>query len=95
MQNTDLHFSVGDLCAYEREFVCVRQRERVFQNQVEIEKVKRERERERERQLKKVIGNELEKEKEGLIEIGVGYMCGGEKTRGKKSMNEIKKGKII
>ena len=42
-----------------------------------------------------MIGNELEKEKEGLIEIGVGYMCGGEKTRGKKSINEIKKGKII
>ena len=50
MQNADLHFSTGDLCVYEREFVCVRQRERVFQNQVEIEKVKeRERERERER----------------------------------------------
>ena len=48
MQNADLHFSAGDLCVYEREFVCVRQRERVFQNQVEIEKVKKERARERE-----------------------------------------------
>ena len=45
--------------------------------------------------MKERVWNELEKEKEGLIEIGVGYMCGGEKTRGKKSMNEIKKGKII
>ena len=60
MQNADLHFSTGDLCVYEREFVCVRQRERVFQNQVEIEKVKRERERER---AEEMIQNKLEKEK--------------------------------
>ena len=68
MQNADLHVSTGDLCAYEREFVCVRQRERVFQNQVEIEKVKRERESQRKRErdsYEKIIWNELEKEKEG------------------------------
>ena len=43
-----------------------------------------------------MIQNELEKEKEGLIEIRVGYVCGGEKTKGKKKkhMEEIKKGKI-
>ena len=47
-----------------------------------------------------MIRNELEKEKEWQIEIGVGYMCVGEKTKGKKKerkkhMDEIKKGKII
>ena len=86
MQNADLHFSTGDLCVYEREFVCVRQRERVFQNQVEIEKVKKkkksQRKEERER-AKEIIQNELEKEKEGQVEI-VGYVCGGGKTKRKK-----------
>ena len=76
MQNADLHFSASDLCVYEREFVCVRQRERVFQNQVEIEKVNRERER-----AEEMIRNELEKEKEGRQRKGVGYVCGGEKKR--------------
>ena len=51
MQNADLHFSVNDLCVYEREFFYVRQRERVFQNQVKIEKVKKERARERQREI--------------------------------------------
>ena len=42
-----------------------------------------------------MIWNEVEKENEGRIEIGVGYMCGGEKTkRKKKPMDEIKKRKI-
>ena len=69
MQNADLHFSAGDLCVYEREFVCVRQSERVFQSQVEIEKVKKKKkksQRKRERNsYEKIIRNELEKEKEG------------------------------
>ena len=34
---------------------------------------------------KKRVWNELEKEKEWQIEIGVGYMCGGEKTTKKKT----------
>ena len=100
MQNADLHFSTGDLCVYEREFVCVRQRERVFQNQVEIEKVKK-RELEREREIvEEMIWNELEKEKEGRQRKGVGYVCGGEKTKRKKKkrnvwMTDGVKGKII
>ena len=69
MHNADLHFSAGDLCVYEREFVCVRQSERVFQSQVKIEKVKKKKkelEKERERDsYEKIIWNELEKEKEG------------------------------
>ena len=97
MQNADLHFSTGDLCVYEREFVCVRQRERVFQNQVEIEKVK-EREREREREIaEEMIWNELEKEKEGRQRKGMGYKCGGDKKKKKRNvwMTDGVKGKII
>ena len=59
MQNADLHFSAGDLCVYEREFVCVRQSERVFQTlessrnrkSKKERKKKKELEKERERQL--------------------------------------------
>ena len=49
------------------------------------------------------VRNELEKEKEGQIEIGVRYVCGGKKKKTrekrkekkKKRMDEIKFGKII
>ena len=34
--------------------------------------------------MKERVWNELEKEKEEQIEIGVGYLCGGEKTKRKK-----------
>ena len=41
--------------------------------------------------MKERVWNELEKEKEEQIEIGVGYVW----WRKKKCMDEIKKGKII
>ena len=34
--------------------------------------------------MKERVQNELEKEKEEQIKIGVGYVCGGEKPREKK-----------
>ena len=61
-----------------------------------ILKKEKERARERMRELEKVreIRNELEKKKkEGQIEMGVGQVCGGEKTKRKKKQEKKKKGK--
>ena len=87
MQNADLHFSAGDLCAYEREFVCVRQRERVFQNQVEIEKVKRERERDRQ-EIAEEMTRKNQKEKRRQIEERSGIRVWWRKKPKRKKRKE-------